>query len=219
MKTSKMLFNQINQLTSDLIAISLCDAQNYPVIRGTQNTCTIDIGSSDVSISLKGIPYREMYEAMCKNKSYNLKLIDGALIVMQYQIKDNLVIGHRLCFFPNPDLAEFQNFSEEYWEDDIYLDMMDPRIVVVPIRFDYDCREEVVKEIEHPSSHLTLGQYANCRIPVTRPLTPYHFLSFIIRNFYHTAYNKYCDKLSVYTEQFDESIVASEKQLIHIGLY
>ena len=218
MKDSKMILNQITQLTSDLISISLCDDQNYPVLRGTLDSCSIDIDAPDVSIALKGIPYREMYEEMCKKRSFNIKMIDSALLLLQYKVEDGIVISHRLCFFSNPDLSEFQNNPDLYLEDEIYLDMVDPRIVVVPIRFDYDCREDVVQEVEHPKSHLTLGQYSNCRIPVACPLTPYHFISFIVRNFYHTAYTKFCDHLSQYTQKLDTTITPLEKSLIHIGL-
>lgn len=218
MKDSKMIFNQIKQLTNDLVSISLCDDQNFPVLRGTLESCSIEIDSPDVSTALKNIPYHEMYEEMCKKRSYNIKMIDGALLILQYRVEDNNLVGHRLCFFPNPNLSEFQNNPDIFWEDDIYLDIIDPRIVVVPIRFDFDCREDVVKEIDHPVSHLTLGQYSNCRIPVARPLTPYHFISFIIRNFYHTAYTKFCDNLSQYSTNFSPTIAPSEKNIIHIGL-
>lgn len=61
-------------------------------------------------------------------------------------------------------------------------------------------------------SHLTIGQYKNCRIPVVRPLTPSQFITFILRNFYHTAYNKYCQKLTQYNFSFDATITKSEQK-------
>jgi hypothetical protein len=87
-----------------------------------------------------------------------------------------------------------------------------------PIRFDYDMREGIYQELEHPKSHLTLGQYENCRIPVSSPLTPFYFIQFILRNFYHTAHNKYADRLPRFGQIFDETIMAAEKQVIHIQI-
>ena len=129
------------------------------------------------------------------------------------------MVSHRLSFFPNPDLVDFQGNPEDYLEDDIYIDMIDPRIVVTPMRFDYDNRDDSIENIEHPISHLTIGQYQNCRIPVVRPLTPSQFISFIIRNFYHTAYKKYCTKLTPYTHLFDITITEDERSIIHMGIY
>ena len=156
MKTAKMVFNQISNLTSDLVGTALCNDQK---------------------------PDRELFYELERARSFNLKLLDGALIQLQYKFKDNLLTGHRLGFFPNPDLTSFQGNPEEYLDDEIYLDVTDPRIVVTPLRFDYDNREETVRNVEHPMSHLTIGQYQNCRIPVVRPLTPSQFITFVVRNF------------------------------------
>ena len=177
--------------------------------------------SSDVNVSaaLKHKPYRELFYELERARSFNLKLLDGALIQLQYKFKGNSLTGHRLGFFPNPDLTSFQESPEEYLDDEIYLDVTDPRIVVTPLRFDYDNREEVVRNMEHPMSHLTIGQYQNCRIPVVRPLTPSQFISFIVRNFYHTAYNKYCGQLTSYTDLFDSTITEDERKIIHMGIY
>lgn len=92
------------------------------------------------------------------------------------------------------------------------MDVVDPRIVVSPMRFDYDGRADIAKNIEHPLSHLTIGQYQNCRIPVSRPLMPSQFISFIIRNFYHTAYHKYCGQLTTYSDLFEITITDEEQK-------
>lgn len=220
MKTAKMVYNQINQLTSDLVGTPICNDQNFPVRRGhTWDSCLIEISNADISAALKSRPYRELFYEMEKARCYNLKFLDGALIQLQYKFEDNSLVGHRLGFFPNPDLVDFQGNPEEYFDDDIYLDIIDPRIVVTPMRFDYDNRDGIAKNIEHPMSHLTIGQYQNCRIPVVRPLTPSQFISFIIRNFYHTAYKKYCAQLTTYRNLFDVTITEDERNIIHMGIY
>ena len=129
-----------------------------------------------------------------------------------------LLVAHRLAFFPNPNLELFQNEPEDYLEDEIYIDVIDPRNVVTPLRFDFDCNEDAVSPIEHPQSHFTIGQYRNCRIPVNRPLTPSQFVNFIIRNFYHTAYSKYCDQITTYTDKMEKTIFPEEKSIIHLGI-
>jgi hypothetical protein len=101
-------------------------------------------------------------------------------------------------------------------EDEIYADIVAKNIVPFPIRFDYDTREGIYKELEHPKSHLCLGQYENCRIPVSSPLTPFHFMQFILRNFYHTALQKYADRLPSFIHAFGETIVGDEKRVIHV---
>lgn len=219
MKTAKKIFNQINQLTSDLVGTPICCDQNFPIQNGTSwDDCKIEVANVNVSVALKSRPYRELFYEMEKSRSFNLKLLDGALLLLQYQFVGNQVVSHRLGFFPNPDLLDFQTNYEEYLEDEIYIDITDPRIVVTPIRFDFDSRDEVAENIIHPVSHLTIGQYQNCRIPVARPLTPYQFISFIVRNFYNTAYKKYNDCLCPSADSFDVTITEEERRIIHIGL-
>ena len=121
-------------------------------------------------------------------------------------------------FFPNPDLSSFQKKPEEYLEDEIYLDVTDSWIVVASLRFDYNNRKEVARNMEHLMTHLTIGQYQNCRMPVVRPLTPSQFIAFIVRSFYHTAYNKYCGQLTSYADLFDSIITEDESKIVHMGL-
>ena len=128
------------------------------------------------------------------------------------------LVSHRLGFFPNPDLMEFQNDYDIYLDDEIYADMIDPRIVITPLRFDFYSREDVVKNVVHPASHLTIGQYKNCRIPVTRPLMPVQFVSFIIRNFYNNAFRRYEDKLTVSGKMFPKTITPEETRVLHVSV-
>ena len=96
-------------------------------------------------------------------------------------------------------------------EDEIYADVIARNIVPFPVRFDYDGRDGIHEELAHPKSHLTLGQYENCRIPVTSPMTPFWFVDFILRNFYHTAFGRYADKLPPCGDSFGESILPAER--------
>lgn len=215
------VLKHITNLTSDLILSGLCINQNFPAIKvHSEKVREVTISGCDYSITLKNVSYSEMYKELKLSKSYNILLIDGALIQMQYKFKDNFLEKHRLAFFPASNLHLFQNEQEIYNEDEIYGDVVDARVVSTPIRFDFDDSvnskgEKVAKPVIHPTSHLTLGQYKNCRIPVNSALTPYQFIEFILRNFYNNEYlsYKYLLKDNVY---FNDSIYEEEKKIVNI---
>ncbi len=212
---------QINDLIKELIKLSLADDQNWPSEKSYPGGL-IEItfsGGQHTSVAMKDTSYVEIYDCLKQERAYIAKMADGALIQMMYAFRDGELERHRLAFFPSPYLEEFQNNPEIYLADEIYAEVVAKNIVPFPFRFDFDCREDVYEELEHPRSHLTLGQYANCRIPVSAPLMPIHFIEFVLRNFYHTAHNKYCDNLSVHKEtSFDTSIIATENDVIHIQI-
>ncbi|MBF0419006.1 MAG: DUF2290 domain-containing protein [Magnetococcales bacterium] len=218
MSVPEEIFRQINKITADLIGLSLCDDQNFPSLCDHRNgICEVGIGEcGNISYALKNVSYHDIYREMERTRAYNVRMIDGALIHMMYRFSDNQVRAHRLSFFPSPDLEEFQNNPDVYLEDEIYAEVVMRNIVPFPFRFDYDCSEEKFKEIDHPKSHLTLGQYQNCRIPVSAPVTPYYFIEFILKNFYNTAYLKYCDKITPFAYHFERSITNREMSMIYI---
>ena len=107
---------------------------------------------------------------------------------------------HRLAFFSSPHLDDFQNDPEVYLDDELYADVVARSVVSFPLRFDYHDRGD--QELVHPKSHLTLGQYRNCRIPVSAPMSPFWFMDFVLRNFYHTAFLRYADRLPRQSDGF-----------------
>lgn len=226
MLVAKDIYSQVNKITSNLIELGLCMDQNFPSIKDLSSSIKeVNIGvaesSHNSSIFLKNIPYNDMYNELFRLRMFNIKMIDGALIQMQYRFKHDSIESHRLAFFPSPNLYTFQNAPEIYMEDDIYSDILDARIVNVPLRFDFDDSEDqngnkVAKPVIHPISHLTIGQYKNCRIPVSSAITPYQFIEFIIRNFYNTAFEKYSDKLIRDKSCFDICICRDEKKIFNV---
>ncbi|MDP2722966.1 MAG: DUF2290 domain-containing protein [Bacteroidales bacterium] len=209
------VLNQIMRITSALISVNLCEEQNFPSEKDGEIYIS---GNHDLSIALKNLPYQEIYSILNDEKNFNLKMIDGALIQLMYSFdhEDNLQKS-RLAFFPSPDLTEFQNNSEIYELDYIYADMLFKNIVTVPIRFDYDPGNFM--PMHHPSSHLTFGQYDNCRIPVVGPITPNMFMDFIIRNFYNTAFRKYADELNFdLIKIFNDNIHELEQRIVHVSI-
>jgi hypothetical protein len=184
-----LLIREIDRITSDLIANGLSIDQNFSSNRQLGNNTLVDWGRHEnLSIVFKDIDYRLLYDELNHDRNYNIKLIDGALLHLMYTVSDNNVVSHRLAFFPCPYLEKFQNDPELYNKYDVYADFLAKNIVPVPIRFDFD--EDVHDEI-HAKSHVSLGQYKNCRIPAWGPLSPTDFVDFILKSFYSSAYREY----------------------------
>lgn len=218
MISHQFVLKEIEILTIKLIETGLSDAQNFPsCVRCGNNSYEIGYSEmQDLSIALKNVEYAEIYNELNKNKNYNIKMIDGALIQFLYTYENSSLISHRLAFFPSPNLEAFQNESEMYEMDEIYADIIAKNILPVPIRFDYDPKNH--QEIDHSKCHLTLGQFKNCRIPVCSPITPLTFMSFILRNFYNTAFKKFTDRFPSSQNLFLETITDAEKKLLHINI-
>jgi hypothetical protein len=218
MPSPEQIHQQVFRLTADLMGLSVCNYQNFPSLRLLRRGVKeIGIGvKSDLSVALKNVAYRDIYDELERTQTYNSKMLDGALLQMMYRFTNEVIETHRLAFFPSPYLEEFQNNPGIYIADEMYAEVIMKNIVPFPLRFDFDARVEVVKELEHPTSHLTLGQYENCRIPVSAALTPFHFISFVLQNFYHTAYAKYCNEITSYTREcFLPTLFESERAVVH----
>ncbi|MBM9518767.1 DUF2290 domain-containing protein [Desulforhopalus vacuolatus] len=218
MITPEIVRNQMQRIAEELIFVSLSVDQTFPSKRIEGSETRIDFGKADISVALRNKPYKEIYNELSNAKSYNFKLIDGAIVQLMYRFEENELKNHRLAFFPSPYLEEYQNNPELYENDEIYADVIRKDIVPFPIRFDFDSRAEVVVDVEHPQSHLTLGQYLNCRIPVSAPLTPSLFILFILRNFYNMAFVKFSKQITLFNDSFDQTITGNERDLIHIQI-
>ncbi|MEG3911504.1 DUF2290 domain-containing protein [Microcoleus sp. w2-18bC1] len=218
MTTPKEICQEINEITRKLIFIGLSVEQNYvsSTQTGKGSYKIAYSGMQDLSIVLKNVDYKEMYEELDRNDNYNIKMIDGALIQLMYTYENSSLISHRLAFFPSPFLENFQNDPEIYEKDEIYADIIAKNILPVPIRFDYDPDNH--QELDHPKSHLTLGQFKNCRIPVCSPIAPSTFISFILRSFYNTAFKKFTAQLTFSSKLFQKTITSGEKKILHIAI-
>lgn len=212
---------QINKLVGYLLEAGLSDSQRFAFRRRHRADLEEVTSFKDndyVSSAMKNRPYDEIYQSLVEKRAYTAKMLDGALIQMTYLFSGGVLQRHRLAFFPAPSLEEFQNNPDVYLEDEIYADVVAKNIVPFPIRFDYDNRERVHTELKHPKSHLTLGQYRNCRIPVTAPVSPSWFIDFVLRNFYHTAFDRYAENLPSGGDSFAESILPAERNVIHVAI-
>lgn len=214
-KIVPLLVSELNQITTDLISNGLSIDQNYSSNRQLGNSTLIDWGSHrDLSIVFKDIEYRLLYDELEQERNYSIKLIDGALLQMMYTITDEEIVKHRLAFFPCPYLEKFQNDPELYIAHDLYADFIAKNIVPVPIRFDFD---ENVHDDIHAKSHVSFGQYKNCRIPAWGPLLPSDFVDFILKNFYSSAYRSFSlrSKSDIILHR---TIIATEESQMHFNL-
>jgi hypothetical protein len=213
----KETLKQINELTLALVGLSLANEQNFPTTKGKFSAAfEISVSSAEgMSVALKNVAYRDIYGELERARCFNVKMIDGALVSLRYRFQDGEVSEHALSYFPSPDLEQFQNEPEIYLEDEVFAEVVARNIVPFPIRFDFSNDENKFEEIHHPYSHLTLGQYKNCRIPVCSPLGPLAFGGFIIRNFYNTAFRRYSAAFPTSQLRFARTITAKERKIPH----
>lgn len=216
--TPKQTLEQINELTQVLVGLSLSNEQNFPTTQGKPNGA-FEISVSNaagMSVALKNVAYRDIYGELEKARCFNVKMIDGALVSLRYRFLAGEICEHSLSYFPSPDLEQFQNEPEIYLEDEVFADIVAKNIVPFPVRFDFSSDEEKFVDVHHPYSHLTLGQYKNCRIPVCSPLGPLAFGGFILRNFYNTAFRKYSANFPTSKLGFANTITAEERKIPHV---
>ncbi len=217
---SKETLKQLKQLTTAMVQAGLSNEQNFPSTHGDPNgEFEITIGaSSSMTIALKNVAYHLVYRELEAARCFNFKMADGALIALRYRFSGGSISEHSLSYFPSPDLKQFQNDPEIYLDDEIYADVLAQNIVPFPIRFDYSSDNTRFVELHHPYSHLTLGQYENCRIPVCSPLSPLTFGAFVLRNFYNTAYRKFSEDIPTSRLLFANTITQDERKIPHVVL-
>jgi hypothetical protein len=218
--TPQGTLREINDLTTSLIELSLSNEQNFPSTRMTVgNGFEITVkNASALALALKNVSYRDIYNSLSEAGCFNMKLLDGALVCLRYTFTNDQIAEHSLGYFPAPDLENFQNDPEIYLSDEIYTDIVARNIVPFPIRFDFNSDTRRYKEVDHPYSHLTLGQYENCRIPVCSPVTPLAFGEFVLRSFYNTAFRKFSNEIPSPTFRFNRTISQGEQRIAHIVL-
>jgi hypothetical protein len=216
--TPQQTLKQINDLMGSLVGLSLSNEQNFPATQGKVNASfEITVSNAEnMSVALKNVAYRDIYCELEKARCFNFKMLDGALVSLRYRFQSGAICEHSLSYFPSPDLDHFQNDPLLYLEDEIYADVVARNIVPFPVRFDFSDDAEKFVDVHHPYSHLTLGQYKNCRIPVYSPLSPLAFGGFILRNFYNTAFRKYSEEMPMSTLAFAKTITANEQRIPHL---
>jgi hypothetical protein len=215
---SREIVREINRLTTDLVATGLLDDQNWPTVRTHQGTDYVSVPTSVGSAVLKYKSYTSLYSEVREGRAFNLLFLDGAMLQMDYEFRGSQIIRHRLSFLPSPDLLEYQTAPDTYFDEQLFADIVGPQVHPVALRLDFDDREGVAQNILHPTSHMTLGQYNNCRIPITGPVSPGIFLDFIVRSFYWVPSVSTPVTIGDTIFASGSTITADERKVLHVAL-
>lgn len=206
---------QIADFIERLISASVSAKQFHPSVR-TGEGGSVHIGRQSTSIALRDVSYDDVYRELNLNDAYDVKLVDGGLLIFQYRFgSDETLLQHRLAYFPCPALPTVDEAPALYEYDELFGDIIARRLVRFPIRFDY--APSNYADVVHPASHITLGQYENCRIPVVGPLHPNSFGMFIVRNFYSRVYIRHKNKFDRKIHRLEqiETISVAERRISH----
>ena len=176
--------------------------------RSIDGCCTYVTDAKICFFMKKGLSYADAYKESLKTRAYSFKLLDGAICQMSYAVFKNALTKHRLGFFPSPEQPAYQDDPDLYDAEQDYWDATGPSALVTPVRFDFD--DTVTEDDIHPKSHLTLGQYKGCRIPVSAPLSPLSFVRFILSNFYASKWVQHRETYPAKKLSFDNTISEDE---------
>lgn len=202
------LVKEISRLTVRLVELGMVDDQNVSVMtQQAGRRWRVAQSGADMSVALKKQPYADVYEELATSGNYTLHMLDGALIQFSYAGGRAGIEQHRLAYLPAPDLEPYQNDPELYFGENHFVDIVGHQVMPVPIRFDFDARPGVASDVTHPVSHVTLGQYQHCRVPVTRAILPSEFITFILQSFYSTPDHP--------QESFSSRILSSPRTITH----
>jgi hypothetical protein len=212
------IHRQIRSLTQKLLSDGFTITQNHPVIDGDD---IVWQGYQNISFALRNQKYEDIYDECLKAKAFNVLFLDGAILQLMYRFNRRQLVSQRLAYLPNPKVEQFQDYPEDYEEvhygANLFSEMRDENLVAFPIRFDYDADETKFIEYDHPFSHMTLGNYSRCRIPVFSPVSPFRFLQFVLRNFYFEKFKEtFTERYFMCDIRFDKTITKSESQYMHM---
>lgn len=199
-----------------LAKLGLSDDQQFPFIRRRGLTEVTFENASLVSRSIKTIPYTDVYADFVRDRVFSAKLLDGALVQMTYAFDGSDLAKHRLAFLASPHLVRFDEDPVRYLNDERYAHILARDVDPISVRFDYDHSDNRHKEVMHPKSHLTIGGYEHCRVPVSSPLTPLGFVQFVLRSFYSTTEDDFAAGLPSSRATFPRSISTKEEAVLHV---
>ena len=157
----------------------------------------------------KLLPIEVVMNTLLEKKEYNILLYDRSIIQYDFIIKDGKIIKERLIFIKKHNYLWSQDEIIEKDMNEFEIDWFtEERGIPIVIRIDFDEQNHI--DVIHPSSHMTLSNYDECRIPMMGPVSLYDFLNFILNFFYN-------DGLS-FKSRFEEkniTITEDEKKRIH----
>jgi hypothetical protein len=215
----RSILSQINRVITYLVETGLASDQNAAIERRSSgHEVRVYYPNADVLPAMAGqSDYAALYQLVTSERAFHVQLIDGAVVQLDYSFVRDDLRYHRLTWFPAPHLEDFLTNPEIYIADELYADIVARSIVAFPVRFDFDKRHLEIERDDHPSSHLTLGQYDGCRIPVSRPVTPCWFMDFILRNFYLPSITD-APAPPASDDTFDECLSTMHSGSVHVAV-
>ncbi|MGE8451693.1 MAG: DUF2290 domain-containing protein [Pseudomonadales bacterium] len=218
------LLSSIEKSTSSIIRAliekGLAEQFTMPSV-ASNNKFTGDIGFAsgvDIAWAMKDQPYTELYTELIRRQQFHAVLPDGGALQFLYKVRLNKIAKHRLAFYPNPNLKPFDTDALRYLQDSVWGHVVSEFQMPVVVRLDYENSSDSYKAIQHSASHLTLGQYPNCRIPVSSPFTPWAFTELILRNFYSKAFEPLSRADIHKCVSFEECLMPEEMNHLHLRL-
>lgn len=216
---SDKIRSEMQECIYGLTTEGLANRQNMPVIshlnRTNKGPAGWEVKAGDFSSPFGAESYEELYIEALSSNNYALEMIDGALIQFYYTGRENSLLSHRLAYLPEPALYPYLDLEASYNRDVPFLEVVGKQAFPVVMRFDYDANSGVATDISHPVSHLTLGQYQHCRIPVNRAISPAGFLDFVINNLYIRGIDGRI-QFPRMVLSWRETITSHEQQIAHI---
>lgn len=179
--------------------------------------------SSDHAVTRSEDIHFEEYIAILRTGDFSILLRDGGLIQVSVNFKGKNIVRHRLVYIPCsvhflPD--ELNDFDGGIIPLDDFLDNLDElelreRLRVrSPVRFEYDPDQQAPL---HPASHLHLGKSV-CRIPVTGPVSIWHFMRFVFFNFYRNDLDKLSLLTAAHPKSLPRTICEEELREMHVAM-
>src|SRR3954453_6273254 len=106
MPRSAEILRQINQITSYLLELGISSDQNVAIERrssgGQIQVCYPNIDALPVMAGRADYP--EAYSVVAAERAFHIRLLDGALVQMDYRFVRRNLQYHRLTWFPAPHL-------------------------------------------------------------------------------------------------------------------
>ncbi len=88
MPTPNQIRDQINERIGRLVTVGLADDQLLAFRRQHGNRVEITFPNAEhVSSALKNIAYEDSYRILARERAFNIKMLDGALIQMMYEFR------------------------------------------------------------------------------------------------------------------------------------
>jgi len=152
-------------------------------------------------------------------RQYSAVLLDGALLQITFDFRNDRLAGHRLAFIPCPFVITEEDQELLLVEPildvlGMYLNEREDRLRLrTPIRFDYHPDAACA---EHPASHMTLNTQ-ECRIPLSGPLTLDQFVEFVFRHFYPTILSANDFLLDGDSSRWSRHIAEQHEYWLHVN--